>query len=309
VKIGRFEMNGSSAAKRLVGRVGVVGLLSTAPVFLLQSNAFGAGSDLGSGLSSTILANPVPGLVPLPLGTQNGPITQSDVGLVLGSDESASSALGQSLGDGTVSAYIRSWNHQPGDGDALVISAFGFKYASDETSFVNGLDSQLQSQAGQAGNATIAVTGIPGAAGAEEHTSSSGLPLSEYLVSFSKGNTVFLEVVATASGDLTSANAISVANQQFAVAPDISASGSTTNWHLLPGVPLVGLLLCVVIVAIGRMRKYPEALRGLPPGSGNGGAPAAVAAPSGPWASYSSPSPGMPVSNEQHPKVSVEQWQ
>jgi hypothetical protein len=249
----------------------------------------------------------VPGLVPLPLGAQNGPITQSDVGLVFGSNESASSTLGQSLANGTVSAYIRSWNHQPSDGDAVLISAFQFKYASDETSFVNGMDSWLGSQAGQAGNAAIAVTGVPGAAGTELHTSSSGVPLSEYFVTFAKGNTAFLEVIATASGDLTSANAISVANQQFAIAPDIPASGSKTSWHLLPGVSIVGAILAIVIVVIGRKRKYPEALRGFPATSGNNWPPPPVAAPAGPWGSY--PSSDAPVSSEQDPRVSVEQWQ
>ena len=311
MKMARFEvMEGSSATRRLVGRLAVAGLLGAAPVLLWQSNAFASsdvGTGLGSDLSSTILANPVPGLVPLPLGTQNGPITQSNVGLVFGSNESATSVLGQSLANGTVSAYIRSWSHQPSDGDAVVISALEFKYAADEASFVDGMNSWLGNQAGQAGNATIAVTGIPGASGAELHTSSSGISLPEYFVSFAKGNTAFLEVIASESGDLTSATAISVANQQFAIAPDIPASGSTTNWHLLPGVPVVGAVLCVAIFVIGRKRKYPEALRGLSPGGGNWAPAAAAAGPSGPWASY--PPPAAPVSNEEHPKVSVEQWQ
>ena len=181
-----------------------------------------------------------------------------------------------------------------------------FKYAADETSFVNGMSSWLGSQASQAGNATIAVTGIPGASGAELHTTSSGIPLSEYFVPFAKGNTAFLEVIATESGDLTSATAISVANQQFASAPDIPASGSETNWHLLPGVPVVGAVLCVVIFVIGRKRVF-RGLGGLPSGGGNWAPTAAPAGPSGPWASY--PPPAVPVSNEEHPKVRVEKRQ
>jgi hypothetical protein len=305
MRIARFGvLERSNAAKRLVGRVAVVVLLSTASVVLLQANAFASGSD---GLSSTILANPVLGLVPLPLGTENGPITQSNVGLIEGNNKSASSALDQALANGTVTAYIRSWSHQPSNGDADVITAFQFKNASDETSFVNGFNSQLQSQSSQAENAQFAVAGIPGASGIEVHTAQSGIALTEYIVSFTKGNTAFQEFMATSSGDLTTADAVSVADQQFANAPDIPANGSGTNWHLLPGVPLVGLLLCIVIIVIGRKRKYPEALRGLPPRGGNHWAPPAVAAPSGPWASYSSPV--APVSNEQHPKVSVDQWQ
>jgi hypothetical protein len=304
MKIARFEVMGrSSAARRLVGTVAVAGLLSTAPLFLLQSNAFASGSSL----SSTILANPVPGLVALPLGAENGPITQSNVGLVEGNDKSGVSALDQALADGTVTAFIRSWGHQPTNGDALVITAFQFKNASDETSFVNGFNSQTRSQSGQAGNAQFAVAGIPGASGVDVHTAQSGTALSEYIVSFTKGNTAFEEFMVTSSGDLTTADAVSVADQQFANAPDIPASGSGINWHAAPGITLVIVLLSVAIFVIGRRRKYPEALRGLPPLGVNNWAPLAVAAPSGPWASYASPV--APVSNEEHPKVSVDQWQ
>ena len=306
MKIARFGvLERSNAAKRLVGRVAVVVLVSTASVVLLQANAF---ASVGDGLSSTILANPVLGLVPLPPGTANGPITQSNVGVIEGNNKSASSALDQALADGTVTAYIRSWSHQPSNGDADVITAFQFKNASDETSFVNGFNSQLQSQSSQAGNAQFSVAGIPGASGIEVHTAQSGIALTEYIVSFTKGNTAFQEFMATSSGDLTTADAVSVADLQFANAPDIPASGSGISWRFEPGITLVVVFLSVAIVVIGRQRKYPEALRGLPSRSGNKWTPTpAVAAPSGPWASYSSPV--APVSNEQHPKVGVDQWQ
>jgi len=226
------------------------------------------------------------------------------VGVVEGDNKTGASALDQALAAGTVTAYIRTWTHQPSNGDAVLITAFQFKYASDENSFVNSFDGQLQSQAG---TVPFAVAGIPSASGFQLHTTASGIALSEYVVSFTKGNTAFQEFMATTSGDLTTADAVSVADQQFAVAPDIAASGSGTNWHLVPGVPLVGLLLSVVIVVVGRKRKYPEALRRVPPRSGTNWAPPAVAAPSGSWASY--PPPVAPLSSEQPPKVSVDQWQ
>jgi hypothetical protein len=96
----------------------------------------------------------------------------------------------------------------------------------------------------------------------EEHTTSSGTPISEYIVSFVKANTVFQEVEATSSRDLTAADAISVANRQFANAPNVPASG--TNWILLPGVPLVVILLCTAIFAIRRKHRHPAALSGFP---------------------------------------------
>jgi hypothetical protein len=52
-----------NARRRAVGRMAIIGLLATSSIFLLQSNAFAS----NSGLSSTILANPVPGLVPIAL--------------------------------------------------------------------------------------------------------------------------------------------------------------------------------------------------------------------------------------------------
>jgi hypothetical protein len=298
MKMARFEvLERSNAARRLVGRVALVGMLSTASVFLLQANAFASDSDL----SSVVLANTVPGLVPLPLGPQNGPITQSNVDVVEGDDKGGTSELDQALADGRVTAYIRSWNHQPSNGDAVVITAFQFKYASDENSFVNGFDGQMQSQAG---NAQFAVAGVPGASGFEVHTTASGVALSEYVVSFTKGNMAFEEFMATTSGDLTAADAVSVAGQQFAVAPDIAASGSGINWHREPVITLVVVLLSLAILLIGRHRKYPAALRGAASPGAYNWAPPVVTAPSGPWASYSSPVD--PVSNEQQPKVSVD---
>ena len=201
MKIARFGgTEGSNAARRLVGRVAAVGLLSTGSVLLLSSNAIAS----GSGLPSTILASPIPGLVPIPPGNENGPITQSNVGLVLGSNNGASSSLGQSLADGAVTAYIRSWNRQPTNGDAVVITAFEFKNAPYESSFIDDFDSQLQNDAG---NGPFPVSSIPGASGAEVHTTTSGIASTEYIVSFAKGDTAFQVVVATSSGDLTSANA------------------------------------------------------------------------------------------------------
>jgi hypothetical protein len=302
MKMARFgAWERSNAARRLIGGVAVVGMLSAASVFVLQSNAFALGSG---GLSSTILANTMPTLVPLPIGPQNGPITQSNVDVVEGNNETGISALDQALAAGTLTAYIRTWTHQPSDGDAVIITAFQFKYASDENSFVNSFGGQLQSQAG---TAQFAVAGIPSASGFEVHTTASGIAVTEYVVSFTKGNTAFLEFMATTSGDLTAADAVSVAGQQFAVAPDVAASASGISWHREPGITLVVVLLSLAILLIGRHRKFPAALRGLPSQGGYNWAPPVVAAPSGPWASYSSPA--APVSNEEHPKVSVEQWQ
>jgi hypothetical protein len=290
---------GWDANRRLVGQMAVAGLLCVASILLMQSGALASG-----GLSSTILSIPAPGFVAAPLGTANGPMTPSNVAQVLGSNEGPSSALGQSLADGTITAYIRSWDHQPINGDAIVIAGFQFTTASDETSFANGLATQMRSQAG---SASFPVTDIPGASGAAVHTSTSnGTPLAEFIVSFAKGNTVFQVVIATTSGDLTSGNAASVASEQFADAPDTPLAGPGFHWRLSRIVPLCGIPFCIVIILLGRRRKYPPALRAYPYRGGHDASFTALV-PSGPGGISSSPV--GPVSTEERPKVGAERWQ
>ena len=147
--------NGSNPMWRLVTRIAVIVSLTTAYVFVMQSSAFAAGS-----LSSTILSIPEPGLVALPLGNYNGPVSRSNVDAVMGSSTDATGALGQSLADGDVTGYLRSWARQPNDGDAVVIGAFAFNFAVEENSFLESLDTQMHSQPG---NEPLAVPDISGA--------------------------------------------------------------------------------------------------------------------------------------------------
>jgi len=287
-----------NARWRFVVRLAVAMFLTIVGVVLLQSSAFAS-----SGLSSVILTNSEPGLVAVPLGAYNGPITQSSVAKVMGSIDGPTSWLGQSLAAGTVTAYVRSWVHQPTNGDIVIIVGFQFTNGSDESSFVNGLNDAMRSQSG---SEPLAVAGIPDASGSAVHTSTSGTPQSNYVVTFAKGNTVFQLVVSSSLGDLTSADALSLANQQFANAPNVPAGalGTHTDWWRIT--PLVGIALCIAIILIARKRKYPLALRGFAPGNGYNWAPP-VAAPSGPWGP--NPSPPTPLSSDQRPKVSSDQWQ
>jgi hypothetical protein len=296
--------DGAAAVWRLIGRLGAIMLSVTICALFMPSIASASGD-----LSSIILSTTEPGFVPLPLGNQNGPITRSNVDLVTGTNTDATSQLGQSLADGSITAYIRTWVHQPGDGDAIAIDAYEFKYASEENSFLDGLENELQSESG---SEPFTVSGIPGASGSVLHTSSSGTPVSEYSVSFAKGDTVFQVVVATSSGDQASVNATSLASQQFTAAPDNPAAKSGTdgalsgtNWHWVGGLPLVGLLLSIAIFVIGRRRSYPVSLRGpLPWGDGKGG-PSAIFPPGPRGGSWS---PTGPTYAGQQPQVGAEQW-
>ena len=276
---------GSNTVWRAIGsrgacRLAVILLLTTAYVFLMRSNAFAS-----DGLSSVILSSSEPGLVAAPLGTYDGPITQSNVNAVMGSTTDATSALGQSLADGDVTGYIRSWDRQPSNGDAVVIAAFEFTNTSEENSFVDSLDADMRAQSG---SEPLAVPRIWGASGAALLTSASGTPVSEYVVSFAKGDTAFQVGVASSSGDLTSADAVSVANRQFAVAPNTPAGTSGTTWQWSRVVPLAGIPFCIAIILVARRRKYPTALSGLPPRVGYPWDPSSVL-PSRPSGAYAAP--------------------
>ncbi len=288
----------SHVAWRLIGKVAVVGLV-TSPGLLFAAPGAGA----SGGLSSIILAEPEPGLVAAAPGPYNGPLTQSNLGLVLGSAADGTNALGQSLASGDVTAYVRTWSRQPKNGDVVLILAFQFKSAPFESSFIDGLDGAIQRQAGAT---PLAVPGIPGAAGAAVQTSSSGTPLSEYVVAFAKGNTAFEIDIASSSGDLFGADAIAMANSQFAIAPDSPAGTPGTQWNW-SGTAILGggLLATIAMFVIGRRRKYPIALRGVPPRSGPyRGLPLVglPAPPTPPW------SPAGTIPTDARTKMSTDQW-
>ena len=106
-------------------------------------------------------------------------------------------------------------------------------------------------------------------------------------------------------------DALSIADRQFANAPDIPASTATeiyrTDWTKV-GILVGGALLTIALFIVGRKRKYPAALSGYAlPGSQYPGAqyPGASTAaypqrPSGPAA--------QPIPPEQRPKVGADQW-
>ncbi len=290
--------NGSNPIWRLVTRIAVIVSLTTAYVLVMQSNAFATGS-----LSSTILSIPEPGLVALPLGNYNGPVSRSNVDAVMGSTTDAAGALGQALADGDVTGYLRSWSRQPNDGDAVVIGAFAFNYAFEEDSFLNSLDTQMHTQSGIE---PLAVPKIAGASGITAHTTtSSGAPLTEYEVTFEKGNTVFQVAVVSSSGDLTSADALSIADRQFANAPDTAASTATviyrTDWTKV-GILVGGVLLTIALFIVGRKRKYPVALSGYAlPGT-------QYPVPQYPVPQMPSGPSAQPIPPEQRPKVGADQW-
>jgi hypothetical protein len=238
----------STAVAMLVVLAGVFGLL------LQQPAASAAGN-----LSSIILPTPWPGFVEAPPGPYNGPITPSSMALVMGSN---SAGLGQAqdvLTSGELTGYLRLWVHQPQNGDAVSIEAFQFVHADAENSFVSGLSSALQARTGAT---PFPVPGLPDASGVGDHTTSAGAPLVANTVSFVKGDTVYEVTVGSEYGELTAADAISIATNQAASAPDTPALSSPVSWRHRTG-EVYGaaggsVFVFVLILIAMRRRRAPR---------------------------------------------------
>ena len=202
-------------------------------------------------LSSVVLSQTLPGMVAAPPGVRNGPINESNIGLVTGGSSSfEATQFGQLLASGNVNGYVRSWVHEPVNGDAVVICAFQFLDPGQAASFVSGAVPQ------QDGATSFAVPNVPGAQGYELHTSTSGVPVTEDAVAFDKSGTDILVVTVTESGDINSSDAASLASQQWADIP------TPTNWDpvIRSIVGLGGILLSLAIILLARRRRYPAAL-------------------------------------------------
>lgn len=228
-------------------------------VFSVQSSAAAASS-----LSSVVLSQSVPGLVSSPPGIRNGPINGSNLDFVTGgANGPAETQFAQQLASGDVGGYIRTWEHQPANGDGVVISAFRFQDPSQAASFVGGEKGSLSQQPGIS---PLAVSSVAGATGYLVHTSASSIPVTEYMVVFDKANTVFTVSVVTVSGDLTAADATNLASRQW------TAVATPTNWT--PIIRLVdvvgGLLLSLIIVLAARTRRYPTIFTARPIARGVG---------------------------------------
>jgi hypothetical protein len=274
----------SRAGWRRTSTCMAVALAGTVGMFLAQSEASATDS-----LSAIIVSNALPGMVQTPAGPLNGPINQSNLQSFGGS----SGALGQAMASGAVTGYLRSWTHEPVDGDVAVIGAFQFQDASDMGSVLAGMNSANGAQ----GSSTFAVPGITGGLGSVSHTTASGIPVTVYIVTFAKGAIAFDVTLESTSGDLTSADALALADSQFASAPGATVTPSS-NWATqvgaVVGVALVAIFvvgLIVILVQRGRRRSAtlapsPLSTAYLPPPP-TGARPAGVSYPPPPTESLS----------------------
>ena len=211
-------------------------------------------ASASNGLSSVVLSQTLPGLVAAPPGIRNGPVTQSSLSLVTGgSNQTALSQFGQQLASGDVSGFVRTWTHQPPNGDAVEIAAFQFQDQTEATSFLDGEQGSLSQQGVIS---SLAIPSIPGAVGYILHGSASGTPYTEYMDAFRKANVDLTVTLVTVSGDLTASDATQLATQQWDNVP------TPTDWT--PIIRLAnfvgGVLVTLIIVLLARGAALPGGL-------------------------------------------------
>jgi hypothetical protein len=225
--------------------------------------AAGAGP---SSLSSVVLADTLPGLVATAPGPTNGPINGSNLGS-FGTNGAGASGLARQLADGEVSGELRFWLHRPPNGDGVVISAFQYRDPTRLGSFLAGMNSSFAGVA----VGTFAVPGIYGASGYTAHVSASGTPATAYIVTLAKGRIAFEVQVITAAGDLTKADAVSVAARQAANAPGAlraptpppSSTSRAYRVGEVVGLVLLGVIaVALVLFAVRRSRVRRSRVRG-----------------------------------------------
>jgi hypothetical protein len=230
---------------------------------LAAPTAAGAGP---SSLSSVVLADTLPGLVATAPGPTNGPINASNLGS-FGTNGAGAAGLARRLADGEVSGQLRFWLHRPPNGDGVVISAFQYGDPTPLGAFLAGMNSSLAGVA----TGTFDVPGIFGASGYTAHVSASGTPATAYIVTFAKGRIAFEVQVITAAGDLTNADAVSVAARQAANAPGAlraptrAPSGSSRAYRVgeVVGLVLLGVLVvALVLLGVRRSRVRGNRVRG-----------------------------------------------
>ena len=270
----------SRAGWRRTGTCMAVALAGTVGMFFAQSEA--SATDT---LSSIIVSNALPGMVQTPVGPLNGPINQSNLHYFGGS----SGTIGQMVASGAVTGYLRSWAHEPVNGDVAVIGAFQFQDTSEMGSILAGMNSANGAQ----GSSTFAVPGITGGLGSVSHMTNSGIAVTVYVVTFAKGAIAYDVTLESTSGDLTTADALTLADNQYAAAPGATVTPSS-NWATevgaVVGVALVAIFVVgLIVILVQRGRRQSATLAPSPSSFGYLPPP-----PSGAWpggVSYPPPPP------------------
>jgi hypothetical protein len=228
------------------GRKCLVGVAATTlAVALPASLALASGS-----LSRIILPTTMPGFVLSPAGADNGPINAGNVDAVFQGDTAAQrQELVQLLNSGQLSGYVRLWRSQPLTGDAILLLGFQSSSVYSVSTFLGGFEKEAASLEAQDHGSSFEVPGVVDAKGFNINITNAATPVQEYIVAFAKGNSAFFISMATTKYDLSQADAITLAQRQWALVP-----GSPVAPDTPPSVAvdlLFGVIAALVVAGIG----------------------------------------------------------
>jgi MYXO-CTERM domain-containing protein len=236
-------------------------VVATLPLALLSSSAFASG-----GLSSIILTRGLPGFVASSQGADNGPIDAANVDSVFSGDTAAQQTLVlQQLANGNLVGYIRVWHSASVGGDGLIVTAFQTPTSYSISTLLGGFENAAAEQVSNLKGSTFSVPGVPDASGYNTYASNNNPPFREFTIGFAKGNTAFVIDLVSATNDLTVADAIALAQRQWADAPGIAVAPQTP-----PSVAqdlLIGVIAALVVAMAGALwvrRRRRELVRNDP---------------------------------------------
>jgi hypothetical protein len=222
-------------------------VLAALVLVLQPSSALASG-----GLASVTLKTALPGFVLSSPGTDNGPIDNATLNSIFANEPASQRAqLSKLLSSGQLSGYVRVWRSRPLIGDGLVIFVFRSPSQYAVSTMLGGFEKAGAQQVSVGVGKTFAVPGVADAMGYNLYLTNQNPPLREFLVSFAKGNTVYLMTLVTSKYDLTEANAISLAQRQSALAPGTALAPQTP-----PSVAedlLFGVIAALVVAIIGAL--------------------------------------------------------
>ena len=192
----------------LLGTLAVVSLGGLASAV---ASPAGAAGTLASGI---VTGTGIPGLVAVPAGPFDGPLTTAQTSSVLGG---SGTAAGRDALDHAVAGYVRTWVRQPADGDIVDVVLVRFSSSSAADQALDAWNGTLGARAGVTTYPVPSVTGAFGYAIASRPAGGQGTSAS-YEVDFVTGPVLTRVTVATSTGSLSSADAVAVADRQAALA-------------------------------------------------------------------------------------------
>jgi hypothetical protein len=233
---------------RIIGATTVCTLV----LALTSSVALGAG-----GLSSVILKNALPGFAQVPSGALNGPINNANLDFFTNGSNAIRTQLEQGMSDGQLSGFIRVWRSQVVPGDGLVLVALQLSNSVNAAVTLSQFDTSLQLEMSTNGGAIFNVSSITGAQGYDLDLKSGTTSFKEYVVAFAKGDDAFLVSLVSSKLDLTNAEAVSMAKDQWSLLPGsavgpISPNSPEARYHYTDAL-LYGLLAGLVVGTIAAL--------------------------------------------------------